>query len=177
MPEIAQNERNRTMLDVKAEVLGLDCTESLVRAVRLSAGEPLQLLEQLTWNGFEEFQDYWTRTGRDCFYTLFVAEDYPNDPAGVLPFVEKTFPVDRYYVNARNFAYALPFKELGILTTHRRAGALALNKAYQLRASALSQHLMERLTNLRHNLALAEEEAARLYLALSSSIYNLANNF
>ena len=155
------------------EVFAVDCTEAAVHVVRLAVGEPLHLIEQLTLNGIREFQDYWCRILSESPWFCLVAEDHPNDPAGVLPLIEEKYKIDRQFVEFREVAYQLPFRELGIELEYQRAGALALNKANQIRASGLARDLMDRLRELQRHLNQTEREAARLFLALNSSISDL----
>ena len=158
------------------EVIGLDCTDCVVKVVRLSVGEKIQLLEQPMIKGIEGFVDYWYQLLKQSHNLFIVAEDHPNDPSGIIPLVERQFTVDRHHVAFRHPAYDLPFQELGIGLDHRRAGTLALNKAYQIRASECTRVLIDHLSDLRGRLAAADLEAARLFLALNSSIYIQASN-
>jgi len=98
----------------------------------------------------------------------------PNDPTGILPLIEQRYQVDRQF---REVEYQLPFRELGIELKYQRAGALALNKAIEIRASGLARDLMDRLRELQRHLNQTEREAARLFLALNSSISDLAIPF
>jgi hypothetical protein len=159
------------------EVFAVDCTEAAVHVVRLAIGERLLLIEQLTLKGIQEFHDYWGRILSESPWICIVAEDYPNDPAGVLPLIQQRYRIDRQFVKFREAAYQLPFRELGIELKYQRAGALALNKANQIQASALARDLMDRISELQRNLNRTETEAARLFLALTSSISDLTIPF
>ncbi len=155
------------------EAFALDCTEATVYVVRLAVEERLHLIEQRTLKGIKEFQEYWGRILSESPWLCVVAEDYPNDPAGILPLVGQRYRIDRQFVKFREAAYQLPFRELGIELKYQRAGALALNKANQIQSSALARDLMDRIRELQRHLNRTEMEAARLFLALTSSISDL----
>ena len=165
------------MMSSMPEVFAVDCTGAAIHVVRLAIGERLLLIEQLTLKGMQEFQDYWGRILRESPWLCIVAEDYPNDPAGVLPLIEQRHKIDRQFVKFRDVAYQLPFRELGIEIKYQRAGALAINKANQLQASGLARDLMDRISELQRQLNRTETEAARLFLALTSSISDLTIPF
>lgn len=160
------------------EILGVDCVDAEIHLVRLACSDkPPRLLEKVTVHGLQEFVDYCTRLARQSFNIYVVTEQHTADPAEVLPWLQEYLPCDQQWIKPGAVAYLEAFEELGISHQYRRAGALALNKAHQIRAKELTRQLDGELQKLRDHLAEIQLHANRLFLALSSSIYANSSNF
>jgi hypothetical protein len=160
------------------EVLGVDCRDAEIHIVRLACSEePLRLLEQLTVHGLQEFEEYCRHLAKQSFNLYVVTEQHTADPAEVSPWLSGYLPCDQQWIKPGAVAYLEPFEQLGITHLYRRAGALALNKAHQIQAKELTRQLHRELQKLGEQLTDIQLQAARLHLALSSSIYSHAGNF
>jgi hypothetical protein len=164
-------------LDGQPEVIGLDCSESDTRVVRLITHDPPVLLERLTLNSRQDFIDYWLGLQKSGSFHRFMAEDCTNDPTEILPWLEQQITVERQFIKPNSPVYREAFAQLGIDLPYRRAGALALNKVSHLLAAGLTQNLLADITRLSQCLVSVQEQAARLYLALNSDTYRQAIHF